>query len=425
MYQQRLSHVHEQGLGHVRHGPKVHGLDVELVPEDVAAVRLPGEAAGGHPGVQVHGGVDGRGRADHVVRVEARDALVVPVALDLNVRHVPRRRPRLGVRAEHGTERPGGREGGLGGRGRAGGVGAVGIEAGVDGDEFLDRVALALARSERELFRDDALLDPAAGVRDEGARGCAVPDGGGLGRGGDLVLGYGGFRHEGDPRRAAVGGRHNVHVVLLEVAVPETEGGGAVSGAGGGGARAACDNAPRAVVVDDGAVDGAPHCHSPGVVQRSYFQLDAAQVGRREGHEPRRGHPGAPAFGIFDDVRPGRDARLHVEGVLVLANLVVAGRERVGVLGVALELEGEREPVGAVDHIVVGDGTPGDVRIDFVENSGEVPAQQQEEKEVRGSAGGGGAHTRTFRGSAGRVAGSRAAPPRPRRECPCTRWPCS
>ena len=99
--------VHQQAPRDLRQPEVQEGIDVELVPEDVAAVSFPVEAARGNAGVQV--GCVGRAGLQNVGGVEAQQELNPVVVGHPDVAVVPQFVPRTLVTAEglvEGAETP-------------------------------------------------------------------------------------------------------------------------------------------------------------------------------------------------------------------------------------------------------------------------------------------------------------------------------
>ena len=374
--------VHQQAAGDLGAAQREHGVDVDLVPEDVAAVALAVQAARPHGGVQVPAAAVGR--LEHVERVQVqrellaqrravlahrdrrphrgrvaggddgrrvlaaglrrRGAAVVPVRLgqvDAHGEPVPVGAPALLVQGQQVAEVLGAL-GVLHRRLPHGGAGVV-VARG-DGGDLLQHERHALVHVEEDVLADHqvrAVHGAADGLVVAHRRHLA-----GAGGHGHVDAGLVGGGLEQDGLAVDLPGLDRLEVLVGE---------GAVVGD---------------VEVGHAALDLRAHREVPGPVLRHHGQLERGEVPVGQRGELSGVDRGAPALRVLEGHGAGEHAAAQVHLLAVLHEVLLTRQQRAAVA----RGHHERGPVLDVDHVLGVHDPALDHRGQPVEHPGHVGA---------------------------------------------------
>ena len=336
--------VQQERPADVRKVEVVEGVDEQLVPEDVPPVGLAVEAPGGQARVDAE--VVGTGRAQQVIDVQAQHPLGEAVSLDHDVRLVPQGPPGPGMLLEKLVEAPPLAQRIL--RGLPW-IRNVPVPGGVQAYGLLQGVFSALFGFNAEALGDvpGVLIDRA--LRLQGLR-AAEP--GGPGPEEDIDLRAHGSRLQkgaalplADPDRLEVPG------VQLPVAGHP--------------------------VVGHGAVEAGAHGKAPGPVHGADRVADRPQVGVVHARDPAAFDRRDPAFLVLEGQRALHHGFAQTQGVPVVQDLHVQGAAKAGSARrqAVADSQLDRQPVRAVDQIVVDDRLAVDHAREAVVHPGNVRAR--------------------------------------------------
>ncbi len=310
--------VHEQSPRDQRQPVVEEGVDEELVPEDVPAIRLAVEAACGHAGVVVRGLP--RAHLQQVCGVEAQQELDALLARERDVADLPELVPGAGLADERLVE------GGIPADAldrRLQRLADASVARAVERDVLLHPDRHPLVQLERQHLLDVVLRLVGGAYDVELLAAAEDARAGGLG---DLDARLAGARLERDHVAALDPRALRVEVAALEVAVAGD------------------------ALVDHAAVERRDDLDPAGPVLRREVPGDRRLVHAVHAHEAAAAQAGLPAVPVAEGQLADHQRVPEVVHVPVGEELDVGEAERL----VPVDAELQREPVREVDEVLVG-----------------------------------------------------------------------